>query len=226
MIDRIPWTRVQIGLYLLGCLCFSIGVKFFIDSALGVDPLNSLVIAIVNVIRVPFIKVGFVSGAITLMFLGLWMWWNGKRPPITPFITMALVGYLIDFWNYCHVEEFTRRLFGPGSMLVTGLFMDSYASALIIMSGIGIRIMDLVAITIVHKWNWSFFSGKMVFEVGFISLGWLLGGPVGIGTAAFVCIVGPFIQPFMWANARYLGLPNYGLRREGAMATRVAPQSS
>ncbi len=211
MNSRVQWRWLQIVLYLLGCLFFSLGVKLFIDSSMGVDPLNSLVIGIVDRVQVSFIKVGFVSATITLAFLALWMWWNGERPPITPFVTMALVGYLIDFWNYCRLEEFTGRLLSHTTMLVTGLFCDSYASALIIMSGIGIRIMDLVAITIVRKWNWSFFAAKMLFEVSFISLGWLLGGPVGFGTVAFVFIVGPFIQPFMWANDRFLGLPNYGL---------------
>jgi hypothetical protein len=41
----------------------------------------------------------------------------------------------------------------------------------------------------------------------------LLGGPVGIAAVAFVCVVGPFMEPLIWANRRFLKLPDYGLRR-------------
>ena len=121
-----------------------------------------------------------------MFFLALWTIWNWKWPPISPFVTMSFVGTLIDVWNWIHLESFTTPILSPYPMLF--------------MSGIGIRIMDLVAITIVKKWKWSFFSAKMLFEVGFFASGWLLGGPVGIGTLLFVCVVGPFIQPFVWAN--------------------------
>jgi uncharacterized membrane protein YczE len=73
---------------------------------------------------------------------------------------MAIVGYLIDFWNAIHLEEITSRILGSYSLLVTGLVLDAYASALIILSDIGIRIMDLVAITIVQKLNWPFIGAK------------------------------------------------------------------
>jgi uncharacterized protein len=57
----------------------------------------------------------------------------------------------------------------------------------------------------------EFFYAKMLFEISFVVLGWIIGGPVGIGTIAFVCIVGPCIIPFMMINKRILGLTNYGL---------------
>ncbi|HRC84164.1 MAG TPA: hypothetical protein PK413_00990, partial [Thermoanaerobaculia bacterium] len=95
---------------------------------------------------------------------------------------------------------------------VVALLACSYASALIIMSGIGIRIMDLVALTMMERWGWSFFRSKMVLEVGLFLSGWALGGPMGFTTLAFLFLVGPFIQPFMWANAKYLNLPNHGVK--------------
>jgi hypothetical protein len=94
--------------------------------------------------------------------------------------------------------------------------MCSYASALIIMSGVGIRIMDLVAITMVERLGWSFFRAKMTLEVALFSVGWMLGGPIGVTTLMFLIFVGPFIQPFMWANSAYLGIPNHGIRQATA----------
>lgn len=101
-------------------------------------------------------------------------------------------------------------------MLAIGLILCAYSSALIIMSGIGIRIMDLVVLTMVSKWSWSFTKAKMIIEIGIFSIGWLLGGPFGVGTIAFLLVIGPLIQPFMNMNAKRLSLKNYGLANTSA----------
>jgi uncharacterized membrane protein YczE len=205
------WTRQQVFLYLVGCLLFSLGVKLFIDADLGVDPLHAMVIGIVGVIDVPFVRIGFVASSITVLFLLVWMVWNRRLPPVMIFVTMAVVGYLIDLWNLLELQQWTTAWLAPMPLMLLGLVVDAYASALIIMSGIGIRVMDLVALTFVKKLGWSFLWAKLLFEVGFVAVAWLTGGPVGMGTVGFVLIVGTLIAPMMWASGRFLSLPNYGL---------------
>lgn len=198
----------QIIMYLFGCSLFSIGAKFFIDSQLGTDPLDVLVIGMNLHLH---LGMGICSSIVAIFFLTWWTIWNKKFPPFTPFVTTALVGFLIDLWNFLIIESYTTQLLSPYPMLIIGLFICSYASSLIIMSGIGIRIMDLVALTMIKKWNWSFFRSKMSLEIGLFSIGWLLGGPIGVTTILFLFIVGPFIQPFMIFNSSFFSLPNYGL---------------
>ncbi len=202
------WHLSQVTTYLTGCILFSIGAKFFIDSKLGTDPLDVLVIGINTYLH---LGLGICSSIVAILFLTWWTIWNKKFPPLTPFVTTALVGFLIDLWNYLAIEEITTSILYPYPMLIMGLFTCSYASSLIIMSGIGIRIMDLVAITMVQKWKWSFFRAKMVLEVGLFSTGWVLGGPVGVATILFLFLVGPFIQPFMYINKRFFSITNHGL---------------
>ena len=204
------WNKQSVVMYLIGCVCFSIGAKFFIDVKLGVDPLDVLNIGLANRLHT---TIGITSGAVALVFLGIWSLWNRERPPVSPFITMFLVGNLIDLWNLLDIGKFFKPILPQIPMLIVGLWLCSYASALIIMSGIGIRVMDLIAITMIKKWNVSFFIAKMIIEIGFFTSGWLLGGPFGLATIAFIFLVGPFIPPFMWLNAEFLSLPNYGLRR-------------
>jgi hypothetical protein len=81
------------------------------------------------------------------------------------------------------------------------------------MSGIGIRVMDLVAISMVRHWGWSFLEGKLSIEAGFFAVAWFVDGPIGAGTVAFLIVVGGLVPSFMWANERLLQLPNYVLCR-------------
>ncbi|WGF88782.1 YczE/YyaS/YitT family protein [Marinivivus vitaminiproducens] len=204
---------LQIVLYLLGCVLFSIGVKMFIDADLGTDPLHALIIGIVGAVDTPFVRIGTVESAITIGMLVVWSVWNRAVPPLMTFVTMALVGYLIDFWNVIGLEQWTTGWLAPVPLMLAALLIDAYASALIIMSGIGIRVMDLIAIAFVRKLGWTFLWAKLLFEVGFVVGALAFGGPVGMGTVGFVVIVGTLIPPMMWASERLMGLPNHGLGR-------------
>ena len=221
--EPLAWRRHQVLVYAAGILLFSLGAKSFIDAKLGTDPLDVLVIGMNSHLN---LGLGVCSSLVAIAFLTWWMVWNRKLPPLTPFVSTAAVGFLLDFWNAIELERFTIgalpvvpiELFGTTVNLsaigldVVALITCSYASALIIMSGIGIRIMDLVAITMIEKWRWSFFRAKMTLEVALFTSGWLIGGPMGVTTLLFLVLVGPFIQPFMWVNAKYLSIPNHGIK--------------
>jgi uncharacterized membrane protein YczE len=111
------------------------------------------------------------------------------------------------------------RLSDPGRFLplphvvlmLLATTLCAYASSLIIMSGVGIRAMDLVALAIVDKWGWPFWAAKMSMEGILLGCGFLMGGPVGVGTLCFLVVVDTMIQPFMRANARVLRIPNLGM---------------
>ncbi|WP_260963311.1 YczE/YyaS/YitT family protein [Pseudomonas citri] len=210
VLDLRRFKRDQILMYLTGVGLFSLGAKCFIISQLGTDPLDVLIISINNILM---LGMGVCSAIVSLFFLTWWMLWNKKYPPISPFVTTTLTGLLIDLWSWLGLGEYLIARMNGYTLLATGLMLCAYSSALIIMSGIGIRIMDLVVLTMVSKWNWSFTRAKMLIEIGIFSSGWLLGGPFGVGTLAFLLVIGPLIQPFMDMNARRFSLKNYGLTR-------------
>jgi uncharacterized protein (TIRG00374 family) len=202
----------RLPIYLTGCVCFSLGVKLFIDADLGVDPFHAMTLGLVRVVDVPYLQVGFMDASVTLVLLILWMAWNKRLPPLSTFITMVLVGGLIDLWSWLGIEADTGSLGSRVLPMLAGLVLNAYGSALIIMSGIGIRVVDLVALTLVNRLGWRFYRAKLSLEAGFLAIGFVLGGPVGIAALAFVLVVGPFVEPLIWANQRFLKLPDYGLR--------------
>jgi uncharacterized membrane protein YczE/uncharacterized membrane protein YbhN (UPF0104 family) len=209
--------RRRLVMYLAGCLCFSFGVKVFIDADLGVDPFHAMTIGLVQAVDVAYLQIGFMDGAVTAALLLLWMAWNHRLPPISTFVTMAIIGFLIDLWNL-RGPDLGGLTGSPGVALLAGLVLLAYGSSLIIMSGIGIRVVDLVALTLVRHLGTRFYLSKLTLEAGFLLVGFLFAGPIGLATVAFVCVVGPFMEPLIWANQRFLKLPDYGLRRAMAAA--------
>jgi len=175
--DSATTLKWRLPIYLAGCVCFSLGVKLFIDADLGVDPFHAMTLGLVRIVDVPYLQVGFMDASVTLALLILWMAWNRRLPPLSTFITMVLVGGLIDLWSW-----------------------------------LGIEVVNLVTLTLVNRLGWRFYRAKLSLEAGFLAIGFLLGGPVGIAALAFVLVAGPFVEPLIWVNQRFLRLPDYGLR--------------
>ena len=209
----------QYGLYLTGCIGFSLGANAFIASHLGTDPLDVFALGLKN--HMPM-TIGFAQGGFAVLCLAIWAAWNRKRPPISPFFTFFFCGSLIDLWMWGQIASHLHL--APYGLLILGVMLCGAGSALIIMSGIGIRAMDLVAITMYERLNQPFWLCKGILEVALLISGWLMGGPVGIGTIAFLGVVGWSIQPMMWFAGQYFGLPNYGLRRTRQFAKQMANQ--
>jgi uncharacterized membrane protein YczE len=209
---RPDWERPQRGMYLIGCVAFSLGVEMFLAAGLGVDPFHAMTIGIVRAVNQPYVGVGLVDGAVTLALLFAWMAWNRRLPPLSIFVTMLLVGCLIDLWDVLGLKHGLAPALPPLLLMLLGLLLVAYGSALIIMSGIGLRVVDLVALSFVRHLRWRFYMAKLAVEAGFLAGGLLSGGPIGLATVAFVFVVGPFVEPMIWANHRYLHLPDRGLR--------------
>jgi uncharacterized membrane protein YczE len=198
--------------YLAGCLLFSVGAHFFIQSHLGTDPLDVFALGVLKYLP---LTIGVCQAAVAVVCIGVWAVWNRRRPVLSPFLTFFLCGTLIDIHQWVGLA---RHLgLGAYPLMLLGALFCAYASALIIMSGFGIRAIDLVAITVRQRWKWPFWCGKGLIEGALLVSGWLLGGPVGIGTVAFLVFVDLLIEPFVRFNRRYLAIPDRGFAVAAAL---------
>jgi uncharacterized membrane protein YczE len=202
---RLNKKNTKYVLYFLGCILFSVGATFFIASNLGTNPLDVLTTGI----RKQFgLMIGTTQSLFAILCLFIWsIIYNFKRvPPISTFLTFFLCGYLIDFFLFLSGEQTPLNSWIE---LAIALVLCTQGSSLIIMSGFGIRAMDLVAIALVDKTKLPFWVYKGIFEVLLFTVGWALGGEFGVGTIAFLFFVGWMIQPFIFLNKK-LGISNYG----------------
>lgn len=191
------------ALYLVGCVVFAAGATLFIHAGMGVDPLDVLSLGLLE--HLPG-TIGLAQAAIAAVCILLWSVWNRRRPVVMPFVTFLLCGSLIDLMRLADLGWLAAV-----PALVAAILLCAYGSALIIMSGTGIRAMDLLVISLNQRLHVPFWLAKVGIEGVLLTAGWLLGGPVGVGTLAFLVCVDGLIQPFMAFNARVLRLTNHGL---------------
>ena len=194
----------QYGLYLAGCLLFSLGATCFIEAGLGTDPLDVFALGVRD--HTP-LTVGLAQGGFAALMLLCWVALKRRTPSIWPFVTFLFCGSVIDV--LLATGWIADVPVAAMALMLIGVVLCAFGSAYIIMSAIGIRAMDLVALALADRTNRPFWVYKAILESLLLLVGWLLGGPVGIGTAYFLVFVGFLIQPVMSLNHRIVGVPNF-----------------
>jgi uncharacterized membrane protein YczE len=198
--------------YLAGCLLFSLGAHFFIQAHLGTDPLDVFSLGVLKHLH---LTIGICQASVAAVCIAVWAVWNRRRPVISPFLTFFFCGSLIDLMQWMRLARYLG--FGGYPLMLLAALLCAYASALIIMSGFGIRAIDLVAITARHRLKWPFWCGKGLIEGTLLLTGWLLGGPVGVGTVTFLVCVDLLVEPFVRFNRHYLSIPDRGFAVAAAL---------
>lgn len=197
-------TGYSLTLYGSGCLIFSMGAYLFIHSNLGTDPLDTFALGLRE--HMPM-TIGIAQTLVAILCLFLVAVWTKTRVMLSPLITFFFCGSMIDGQMAVNWAQFTPL--HTYAAMIAGGFLCAYGSALIIMSNFGIRAIDLLALTMSWRRGIPFWIGKGLIEGSLFLIGWLLGGPVGVGTVCFFIMVDGLIQPMILINIRLFHLCNH-----------------
>jgi uncharacterized membrane protein YczE len=170
-----------------GLVLYGAGITAIIHADLGVDPWDVLHQGISDRIDLPVGTVILLVGAVVLV-----LWWPLRiRPGIGTILNAALVGVFVDLSDLVAPE--LAGLAARVTSLVVGIVAIGVGSGLYIGAGLGPGPRDGLMTGVAAR-GVSLRATRTVLEVAVLVLGWLLGGSVGIGTAAFAVAIGPIVH--------------------------------
>ncbi|MBF6632970.1 MAG: YitT family protein, partial [Planococcus sp. (in: Bacteria)] len=111
---------------------------------------------------------------------------------IGTFLNMLLIGVFIDIFNFLIPDIHT--LVGQILILSAGIVVSGYGVGLYVSPKIGAGPRDSLMMMLVEKTGLSISVVRAGIEVEVALLGWMLGGPVGIGTIAVALLTGRIVQ--------------------------------
>ena len=192
----------------VGLIIAHLGVTLFLLSDLGADPFNVFVQGIFRkisaIINSGFITHGRVHMAISLIIIVILLFVDKTYVKIGTVICMVCGGPIIDFFTNIlnHIlpleKSYPLRFF----MLILGCVILAYGMTIVIKSDAGTGPNDLVAVVISDKLKKKFGITRLVVDICFTVLGFLLGGTVGAGTVVCVALVGPVAGLFLPINGK------------------------
>lgn len=184
---------LRTGLMFLGVLIIGTAVGLFRVASLGTDPLATLAVglSVVSGIQFGTTLLG------TNIFLLIFAWFAGRKYiGLGTFANMVLVGYTADF--IVSLAETPVTFLNQVVLVLFSVFVLSVGASLAMSADMGIAPYDVLPLLIVKasKNRLSFRAAKIALDVAAVTLGFLLGATVGIGTLAATFLVGPLMQVF------------------------------
>ncbi len=167
------------------------GVYLTIQANIGAAPWDVLNLGLSKSLGILY---GNASIAVSLTILAIDILL--KEPiGIAMFIDAIVVGKAVDFFNHLHAVPPCHSLLTGVPMLVVGLFILSYTQYAYMIASLGCGPRDTLLVGLAKR------AKRLPIGVVSIALlsaatliGWLLGGPVGIGTLLCAFGTGPVMQ--------------------------------
>lgn len=206
--------KKRIAMSLFGIIICAIAVGVFKIAALGVDPFQSFMAGLDQMIPISF---GTLYVIVNIILLSFSLIFDRSRIGLATFINLFLLGYITQF-SY----EFLQTVIVNPSMVVrfaclaVGIVVICFGSALYMTADLGVSTYDAVAIVLAYKWKLGKFQYiRIATDLVCVVLGtviFLMGGGeaaqiptvVGIGTIITAFFMGPLIEFFNEKVARPL----------------------
>ena len=170
-----------------GLILFGLGEGLLIVSAAGASPWSVLAQGI-------YLNVGFSIGLITILIsiVVLLFWFPlNQRPGIGTILNALIIGLMIDVCiKYVPIPEnyVSQLLLAIVAVLTVGLGGGIY-----LVANLGAGPRDGLMVGLQQKTNLPIAAVRAFLEITVMSIGWYLGGTVGIGTLLFAFGIGPAV---------------------------------
>ncbi|OCA81182.1 YczE/YyaS/YitT family protein [Bacillus sp. FJAT-27986] len=177
------------SVFILGLLVLAFGIALTIKGKfLGIGPWDVFHYGL-------FTKFGFTIGTWSiisgLLLLFISSIFNKAWPQIGSFLNMMLLGLFIDLFNW--MLPSIDNLAGATIAFIIGVILMGYGIGLYVSADFGAGPRDSFMLLIVEKMGWSIPLVRNGIEVIVFLIGWMLGGPVGIGTLFIAFGLGPIL---------------------------------
>ncbi|WP_226036998.1 YczE/YyaS/YitT family protein [Aquibacillus saliphilus] len=179
----------RLTFFMLGLLILSLGITLTIKAKdLGISPWDvfhyglylqfGLTVGTWSIIA--GFSIVFITACITKSF-----------PKMGTYINMILIGLFIDLFNWMIPD--IHLLWLEIVLLIVGIVFTAIGVGLYVAPDFGAGPRDSVMINLSNQTGWKVSHVRSGIELIVFLLGWLLGGPVGLGTVAIVLFLGTVV---------------------------------
>jgi len=179
------------GIFLLWGLClFGLGIVLTIKSNLGTGPWDAFHLGLINYIPVTLGQVSQLTGVVVIA-IGAML---GINPGWGTIANMYFIGVFIDLFMASQWVPVPGHWLTQLVMLLGGVLVIGWGSFFYLSAAFGAGPRDSFMVGAILKTGWPAWKVRTILETSVAAAGYLLGGPVGIGTVIVAFTLGPSIQ--------------------------------
>ncbi|WP_255513500.1 YitT family protein [Homoserinibacter sp. GY 40078] len=158
-----------------------------VRAGIGVSPWDVLTQGVSAQTGLPFgLVTNLIGGAVLLLWIPL-----RQRPGVGTVLNVLLIGPSAQLTLDALPQQ--HEPLAQGLLFAGGLALLAIASGLYIGARLGPGPRDGLMTGLHTRTGWPIWVVRTGIEVTVLTIGWLLGGQVGIGTLAFALLIGPMV---------------------------------
>lgn len=179
-------------LLVLGLWLFGTGEAFLVTAGLGNGPWTVLAQGLT--MRLP-LSIGLATFIISVIVLLLWIPLR-ERPGLGTIMNAIVIALALQVMVGVLPTDYPDSLLGMAArlaMVLIGIGLIGLGSGIYLTTGLGPGPRDGWMTGVHQRTGWPVSRVRLGIEATVLTLGWLLGGTVGIGTVLFALLVGPAV---------------------------------
>ena len=184
LVERL--VQLLVGLFLYG-----VALGFMVRGSIGVSPWDVLALGLAGQTGIGY---GIMTVLVSIVVLVLWIPLR-QRLGLGTVLNALLVGPSADLALAVIPQPDSVWIGAP--MFLFGMLLLAFATGLYIAADFGPGPRDGLMTGLVGRTGWPVWLVRTLIEGGVLLIGFLLGGPVGVGTVLFAFGIGPLIGWFL-----------------------------
>jgi uncharacterized membrane protein YczE len=180
------------GQLLVGLVLYAASIAMLVDAGLGSMPWDVLTQGIARRTDLSF---GTITLLVGLVVLACWIPLR-QRPGIGTVANVVVISALVDPF-LAVLDDLPDALGVRIGLAVGGIVLNGVATGLYVGARLGPGPRDGLMTGLVRRTGRSVRLVRTTIEVAVVSVGWLLGGTVGVATLAYALGIGPLVHLFL-----------------------------
>ncbi|MGO4886722.1 YczE/YyaS/YitT family protein [Anaerobacillus sp. MEB173] len=183
----------RITIYIVGLLISALGICLIIKSEAGTGPWDTVAVGLNLHFGLTIGGWSIIAQAIVVMLTSII---EQKAPQIGSIVAIIIRSMFLDLWIYVVFIniDFTTSIITQWLIFSIGLIVVGVGIGLYLIAEFPKTPIDGLMVALNTRFGWSFSNARIIIESFAVLLGFLLGGPVGIGTVITAILLGRIIQ--------------------------------
>lgn len=197
---------VRYSVFMLGLAVMGFGIAMMIEANVGVAPWDTLHIGLQKTFG---LTIGMWSQIMGVCII-ITSYVIGKiKPTVGMFLNMIFFGLFIDLFMWLKWVPIGETITERVVLFAAGLLIYTFGTGMYISPRLGAGPRDSFMLALHERMGWGIGKVRIGIECTVTLFGFLLGGPVSVGTLVTALAIGPLIKQFIPLWERMMAKP-YG----------------
>ena len=182
---------IRVIVFVCGIFILALGAATLITANIGVATWDVLHIGLA---RISSLSVGRWVQIVGITMVLMTCVFERKRPVIGSVLNIVLVGFFLNLILGVNIIPHFENIGARILLLIIGIILMGIGSGMYVASKVGAGPRDGMTLFLARRFSISVRLARTILEISALTIGWLIGGPVSIGTFISVPLIGPVMQ--------------------------------